>query len=509
MSLAERFMAAFEGFSAAHGQTQISDERRAGKQKAKSYIVRKPLTLDLIKSHIAGDWGVGSIPINEDNKCRFGALDIDQYPLDLEALDKKLRNAGIPCIVCRSKSGGAHIFFFFKEWIGAGEFRDKASEISAVLGYGGCEIFPKQEQVLVERGDVGNFINLPYFDAEQTLRYALLEDGEAATLEQFLDLIEERKLDVSTFLTLELGGTSDQFKEWPPCLKHLLESGIPEGGRNTTMFAVGTACKLVDPDNWKTLHEKINTQYCQPPLPASEIVTIQQQLEKKEYFYPCEQQPLASHCNKNLCKRKKYGIGPAQQSVDLAGLSVILSEPRLWFMDVNGRRLELTTEELQVPLKFQRACMEQLNFMPQAMKAADWHTVVNSMMDNLNEIEVPQELTYKGQFIDHLENYCTGNVQAQSAEELLLGKPYPEEGKIFFRLEGLMNYLRNKRFDEYTRAQIQERIKEVNGGEESHGVKGFKTVKGSWKTIRVWWVPEFVGEVEIPDVYVETSEVPF
>jgi len=88
MSLAERFMAAFEGFSAAHGQTQISDERRAGKQKAKSYIVRKPLTLELIKSHIDGSWGVGSIPINEDNKCRFGALDIDQYPLDLQALDK-------------------------------------------------------------------------------------------------------------------------------------------------------------------------------------------------------------------------------------------------------------------------------------------------------------------------------------------------------------------------------------------------------------------------------------
>ena len=34
MNQAERFMAAFEGFSTAHGQTQISDERRAGKQKA-------------------------------------------------------------------------------------------------------------------------------------------------------------------------------------------------------------------------------------------------------------------------------------------------------------------------------------------------------------------------------------------------------------------------------------------------------------------------------------------
>ena len=41
-------MAAFEGFSAAHGQTQISEERRAGKQKAKSFIVRQPLTLELL-----------------------------------------------------------------------------------------------------------------------------------------------------------------------------------------------------------------------------------------------------------------------------------------------------------------------------------------------------------------------------------------------------------------------------------------------------------------------------
>jgi len=34
-------------------------------------------------------------------------------------------------------------------------------------------------------------------------------------------------------------------------------------------------------------------------------------------------------------------------------------------------------------------------------------------------------------------------------------------------------------------------------------------MRGTSKTIRVWWVPEFVGEVDIPDVYVETSEVPF
>jgi len=114
MSYLQRFMAAFEGFSAAHGQTQISEERRAGKQKAKSIIVRKPLTVELIADHLKGGLGVGSIPINEDNRCRFGALDIDQYPLDLAALDKKIQKMEVPAVVCRSKSGGAHIFFLLQ-----------------------------------------------------------------------------------------------------------------------------------------------------------------------------------------------------------------------------------------------------------------------------------------------------------------------------------------------------------------------------------------------------------
>ena len=67
MNINEKFMAAFEGFSAAHGQTKISEERRAGKQKAHSFIVRQPLTLSLIEGHINGFKGVGSIPISEEN----------------------------------------------------------------------------------------------------------------------------------------------------------------------------------------------------------------------------------------------------------------------------------------------------------------------------------------------------------------------------------------------------------------------------------------------------------
>ena len=86
--------------------------RRAGKQKAKSFIVRKPLTIELIRRTLNGHNGVGSIPINEDNKCKFGALDIDQYPLDLVALDKKLRDNEGSLLWCAVQSLVVHIYSF-------------------------------------------------------------------------------------------------------------------------------------------------------------------------------------------------------------------------------------------------------------------------------------------------------------------------------------------------------------------------------------------------------------
>ena len=40
--------------------------------------------------------------------------------------------------------------------------QDKLTEIKAVLGYGGSEVFPKQTE-LKSKDDTGNFLNLPYF----------------------------------------------------------------------------------------------------------------------------------------------------------------------------------------------------------------------------------------------------------------------------------------------------------------------------------------------------------
>ena len=148
--------------------------------------------------------------------------------------------------------------------------------------------------------------------------------------------------------------------------------------------------------------------------------------------------------------------------------------------------------------------------MPPVMKNNDWQTLINSLLENVNEIEVPEELTYKGQFLELLENYCTGRVQAQSAEELSLGKPWTEESKTYFKLDSLMQFLRAKKFDSYSRGQIQERLKELNENQTANGSKNFRNTKGEWKTVRVWWIPEFESEVQVPSIEVqEEEEVPF
>ena len=60
---------------------------------------------------------------------------------------------------CRSKSGGAHIFLFTKDFVPAKLMRDKLMSVSAVLGFGNAEVFPKQIE-LKSQDDTGNFLKL-------------------------------------------------------------------------------------------------------------------------------------------------------------------------------------------------------------------------------------------------------------------------------------------------------------------------------------------------------------
>ena len=180
----QKFMSIFDGLKEAHGYFKIENTGSNGKAKGKAGVLREPQTQKLWENHLTGTGsGLGIIPINSDNMCKWGCIDVDQYPLDHKMLIEKVRKLKLPLVVCRSKSGGAHCFLFAKEWVDAKDMQKSLQNMSSALGYGDSEIFPKQIKLHLDRGDVGNFLNLPYYDHENGLRYAFLDDGTSATLE--------------------------------------------------------------------------------------------------------------------------------------------------------------------------------------------------------------------------------------------------------------------------------------------------------------------------------------
>ena len=501
-------MNAFRGSEEAHGQTTVGAVGRNGKTEANSRVVREPLTEELVKNHLEGKHGVGAIPITKENECYFGAIDIDQYDLDHKGLIAKILKFKLPLVVCRSKSGGAHLFCFLKQPTQAKIFREYLTEIAGALGYARAEIFPKQDSILSERGDVGNFINLPYFKSQQTMRYAFDDKGKAMNLEQFLDVVEKKRTLVANLENINYGESREVFADGPPCLQNYVSVGKVDNNRNIFLSQCAPYCKAKYSDNWKNSLEEINQRHCAPPLPASELVSLQNQYQKKDYFYQCNIEPNSSFCNKEVCKSRKFGIGnKSDHAAELSGLTIMLSDPKLVFLDVNGGRLEITMDHLQNQHLFQKACMEQLMFMPSKIKETDWVTKVNEMLKHAVQLEVPRELTVDGQFYDLLETFCTSRIRAQSSEELFMGKPWTEDGKTMFMINGLMEFLRQRNFTSFTRAQIQERLKKLNDNQECNGHKNLRKPDGGRTTLRVWWVPAFEGVEE--QVEVAESDIPF
>ena len=305
-----KFKAIFSGLDIAYGTYVIKGERGDGKQNGQATVVRQPPTDELWERHLSGiEPSLGIIPIRADNSCIWGCIDIDQYPLDHGKLVQKIASLSLPLVVCRSKSGGAHCFLFVREPIPARDMQAYLKACAALLGEAGREIFPKQSEILVDRGDTGNFLNLPYFSGDAGTRYAVNPDGTAATLDEFFALYEAAVQTAPLQFPDTPKVAEAAVKDGPPCLQALCSQGFPEGTRNNGLFNIGIYLKQATPSAWEDKLIEHNLKYFSPPLPNNEAQIVIKQLNKKDYRYKCKDAPLNSFCNSGLCRTRKYGIG--------------------------------------------------------------------------------------------------------------------------------------------------------------------------------------------------------
>ena len=493
---AERLLALFKGLDRAYGLYSI-DGTTSGKGKAQgsARTIGGVVDEELWQTHIDGKAGLGIVPIRDDGTCVFAALDIDEYNLDVESLSRRVVELKLPLVTVRSKSGGAHLYMFLKESTSCRVVRKALLDCAVILGFDGSEIFPKQEN-LANKTDIGNWINMPYFDAMRTTRYAIVE-GAPLSLEDFLDYAEHGSVYEEDLAKIE-PPVDDILYEGPPCLQVLTRNGVPEGGRNEVMFNCAVYAKKRYKDDYEPELDKMNATFNHPPLPRGEINAIVKQMGKKDYYYKCKQAPLCNHCNKDLCRHREFGIGGTDDpGVMIDGISKLLTEPPLWFVSVNNVRIPMETDEFLSQAKFRKCCVEVLTIAPSMISAKAWLKMVNKLLKNADHIDAPEDASPRGQLMYLLEQFCTTKAQARLEDEVLLGKPWTDNGNTYFRSHDLYKYLEQQKFKAYKEHKIYSVINEALNVQQVQ-----KKIKG--KNVRMWSVPEFVHH----DEHHEPARVP-
>lgn len=491
--LAIKFHELFRGLERGHGHYDLSKAVQEGdKRKGRATFVNGPVTPEHWEAHLAGKIGLGVVPIRDDSTVVWGAIDVDTYNIDLAALSVKLANTAL--VLCRSKSGGAHIFCFTSEPVPAHLMQERLARAAAALGYGGVEVFPKQTELLAERGDIGNWLNMPYFGGESSSRYALI-NGESVEPAAFIEAAYARRLtleDLRSFALVDEAETEQILPDGPPCLQLLCRNGIGSGGRNNALYNVGVYVKMAHPDDWKSRLEDYNRRFVNPPLDAGEIVGLMKSLDKKQYHYTCDREPLASHCDRRACVKRKFGVrgGDGEKDPELpmiGGLTKLETQPPVWFLDVDGRRMgPMQTEDLQLQHRFQKMCMEQINKMPPQIKAPKWNTLINTLLATAQVVDMPEDSSDDGQAWFHLEKFCTGRAQCDQFDELQVAdKPYTDHvnGLTYFKLTDFIAFLERRRFKSTTPQRLAALLRERGANHERKKING--------KDVMLWIIPRF------------------
>ena len=481
----EDFRKIFTGLKRAHGCTYVDKKGADGlKVKGKSFVKREVVTEKHWEDHLNGiEPSLGIIPINEANKCKWACIDIDLYNgFDHKELIKKIRQHNFPLLVCRSKSGGAHVFLFTDNFVPAALFRSKLKDMAAKLGYANAEIFPKQNKVDMNKGGTGSFLNLPYHNALLSMRYGIKDDGSAMDLIQFFEAHSKVKLtedQLSKLSIKEEKVVDNLLKGAPPCLVTIAKQGIPNGQRNNAMYNFGVYTKKRFPGTWDREIFKYNEAYCKPPLDKKEIDTLIKSIDGKEYNYKCKDEPIASFCNSKKCVMQEFGVGDGVPETEIKEIQKYDSDPPLYYVTIGDEQVEVESQDLHEPDRFSLKCLEQINQAMPPVGKLIWRKAINKLLKDTIPIEAPESTKIDVQLKELLTDY-TMKIPGKDWKDILRGLSYTEEGVSYFKFKDFWKYVvRTKLWDtkKYPKSKTARMLETLFGAEEVPGKINNKSVR--------------------------------
>ena len=487
--LLEDFFRVFPGLNRAYGEFVIT-ERKGLKLDGYGKTIRKTYNEKLWKEHLDGETGLGVIPIDENDQCRWGCLDVDDYSVNIEKVSKQFLKKNL--IVCRSKSGGAHIFIFTKKPVSASEMINKLKDIVKRFGFVKYDLRPQQTKLL-NKEDVGSWLNMPYFGGEQSDRYALY-DGKVLTPEHFIQWIDKFAVDNLDEIDLgfieKLNKSNEILPGGPPCLQQLLSQGpLGEGSRNNGLFNIGVYLRKRFPEEWQEKLEEYNDKHLDPPLKPREFTSVLNSLDKKTYNYKCKDSPINSVCNKTKCLTCEFGINDEGTMPILNSITKILTNPPQYFLTLSEKKVgPLSSKQVYSFIDFKQVVFENLDMLLPKINDRLWTETINDLMGRVISVEAPKDSSNEGRLLDLLERFCTGSTSSTEIEDLLRGKAIIQETVTEFRINDFMEFLDRHRFKEFKLHEITAYLKNLGATHSGKKVKG--------KFTNTWSVPNFQMQTE-------------
>ena len=523
----EKFKRIFAGLDYAYGNfKKETSSIPSQKVEGKSTVIRQPVTNELWKNHLEGvGLRLGIFPVTAEGTCRWGVIDIDKYSYDYEALLKKIRTEKLPLIMCRSKSGGAHLFFFTEELVSAAELKYAMEKCAALLGVKDImdRIYPMQTKILASRGDTGSYLNMPYYNAEEGSQYAYNDDFSAASIDEFFKLYDTYVVkDLAKFIkeSPSLPATikakrrkeNSPYAEAPPSLLTLMKQKVGKGHRDQFLFALGVFYRKAQADerfkdkkgNPLTVEElmrQANRDYMVEPLTEKEVNKTIDSLDRHDYQrYPCQSPPLKGVCNPTICLTRKYGITndefPKDAKQIFENLTELESNPRLFFIDVQPDdlqkdkiRVELEAHQLRKKDKFYDAVLDRAGVWLPDMKTNEFNTLMSEVYKTRNIEEAETEADEDQDIRDWFESFVSATAAYTERANLLQGVCYynMETKELEFRLDLFIKYLRVQRVT-ISRPKLISRLKRILKASKKHATI---TISGKENRLTVWRIPNY------------------
>jgi len=483
---AKTFVQLFKGKSNTYVRNELPKEKPEAGQKIKTKITNNEGKVDseLILNHLEGKFGIGICPVNAEGKCFFGVIDIDYYLPKINRVLHFIKEYQLPLLPCRSKSGGLHIYLMVAKAVSAKTMRETLNQIiycfslDTIYGKSKVEVFPKQDKA----EGFGSSVTLPYFNAENPYTYLLDLDGNPVEFREAMSYIQKH---LTSMEAVKDSLEHLPYNDAPPCIQRALiseEVGGEDSGRNNFLFSYAVYAKKKYGNGFEDYVKEINDNFdC--PLEDNVITQICTSVSNNEYMYKCKDIPCSGFCNKSECRKREFGLGKDKghfTGVQYGQLyRYMTAEPYyIWKLRLQGQeewKDVIFKDEgyLLDQRNFAKMCVRYLNQAPMQVSNNDWYAILNSVLPNVQNVEVKQESDTSGlsmlknAFIDYLSNkQAKRDTPFQIRVGLCVRQTSNGVAKYYFTHRGFAEYLRNKRIN-FDYAMLRETLKTFGAQEDT------------------------------------------